>query len=106
MLFRSAFLLGWMQYKTTGFTITSDQLTLQTRMMNKDTVFVLHQRLQSFQKKQHFLHRKQQLASFDTAILNKFSGRHLIIRELRQSDVDTIADWYSYEKRNSAPSSS
>lgn len=101
-----AFLLGWMQYKTTGFTITGDQLTLQTRMMNKDTVFVLHQRLQSFQKKQHFLHRKQQLASFDTAILNKFSGRHLIIRELRQSDVDTIADWYSYEKRNSAPSSS
>ena len=101
-----ALLLGWVQYKTTGFAIVGNQLTLQTRMMNKDTVFVLHKRLQSFQRKQHILHRKQQLASFDTAILNKFTGRHLIIKELRQSDVDTIADWYSYEKRNSAPSSS
>ncbi|GAA0286619.1 putative membrane protein [Gracilibacillus halotolerans] len=99
-------IFGWAQFKTAGYAISNNQLTVQSRMMNKDTVFVLHKRLQSLKKKQHIIHRKQKLASLDTAILNRYQGRHIAIKELRESDVDKIADWYSYEKRNSAPSSS
>ena len=101
-----AALFGWGQYKTSSYTLSDKQLTVQSRLMNKDTVFILHKRLQSLKKKQHIIHKKQDLATMETAILNKYQGRHIVVRELRESDVDRIADWYSYEKRNSTPSSS
>ncbi|WP_231710607.1 PH domain-containing protein [Gracilibacillus suaedae] len=90
---------GYFQYKTTGYHIQDQQLLVQTRTISKDTALVPHKRLQSLQKKQHFLHQKQGLATLDTAILNKFVGRHFIVRELRVEDVDQIADWYSYRKK-------
>lgn len=95
-------LYGYFQYKTTGYIIQDQQLLVQSRAISKDTAIVPHKRLQSLQKKQHILHRKQRLATLDTAILNKFVGRHFIVRELRVEDVDQIADWYSYrDKHNS-----
>ncbi|SER48094.1 putative membrane protein [Gracilibacillus ureilyticus] len=92
-------LLGYFQYKTIGYKIEGENLFIQNRLLSRDTVLVKHRRLQSFQKKQHILHRKQQLATLDTAILNKFVGRHLIVRELELDDVDRIADWYSYRDK-------
>ncbi|MFD2654696.1 PH domain-containing protein [Gracilibacillus thailandensis] len=90
---------GYFQYKTTGYLIQDKQLLVQSRTISKDTALVPHKRLQSLQKKQHILHRKQGLATLDTAILNKFVGRHFIVRELNVEDVDQIADWYSYRKK-------
>ncbi|WP_058306538.1 PH domain-containing protein [Gracilibacillus massiliensis] len=87
---------GYFQYKTTGFLLNGKQLLVQSRTLSKDTALVQHKRLQSFKKKQHILHRKQNLATIDTAILNKFMGRHFVVKELPVEEVDKIADWYSY----------
>ncbi len=94
-----ACIYGYFQFKTTGYLIQDQQLLVQTRTISKDTALVPHKRLQSLQKKQHILHRKQGLATLDTAILNKFVGRHFIVRELRVEDVDHIAEWYSYREK-------
>ncbi|ENH96635.1 hypothetical protein J416_09669 [Gracilibacillus halophilus YIM-C55.5] len=95
-----ALILAYFQYKVAGYQIEGDQLTLQSRKINKDTVFVNHKRLQSFKLKQHIFHRKQDLASLDTAILSRFAGRHLILKELNEHDVDRIANWYSYRNED------
>ncbi|WP_228275766.1 PH domain-containing protein [Gracilibacillus oryzae] len=89
-------ILGYFQYKTIGYRLEGENLLIRNRLLGRDTVLVKHKRLQSFQKKQHILHKKQHLATLDTAILSKFVGRHLVIRELELKDLDTIADWYSY----------
>ncbi|WP_245780733.1 PH domain-containing protein [Gracilibacillus orientalis] len=94
-----ACIYGYFQFKTTGYLIQNQQLLVQTRIISRDTALVQHKRLQSLQKKQHILHRKQGLATLDTAILNKFVGRHFIVRELRVEDVNQIADWYSYREK-------
>ncbi|GAE91899.1 hypothetical protein JCM21714_866 [Gracilibacillus boraciitolerans JCM 21714] len=92
-----ACLYGYFQFQTTGYLLQDQQLMIQSRGgISKDTALVHHKRLQSLKKKQHILHRKQELATLDTAILNKFVGRHLVVRELKVEDVDKIADWYSY----------
>ncbi|WP_443130834.1 PH domain-containing protein [Gracilibacillus sp. D59] len=90
---------GYFQFKSTGYLIQDQQLLVQSRAISKDTALIPHKRLQSLKKKQHILHRKQGLATLDTAILNMFVGRHFIVRELRVEDVDHIADWYSYRDK-------
>ncbi|WP_073202483.1 PH domain-containing protein [Gracilibacillus kekensis] len=87
---------AYFQFKATGYLLNENQLLVQSRTLSKDTALVQHKRLQSFKKKQHILHRKQNLATIDTAILNKFMGRHFVVKELTVEDVDKIADWYSY----------
>ncbi|MFC4401893.1 PH domain-containing protein [Gracilibacillus xinjiangensis] len=92
-------ILSIFQFHTIGYRIDGEHLFIQDRLFSRDTIIVKHKRLQSFQKKQHILHRKQQLATVDTAILNKYVGRHFVLRELELKDVDKIADWYSYRDK-------
>ncbi|UOQ85005.1 PH domain-containing protein [Gracilibacillus salinarum] len=94
----AACILGYIQFRSTAYKIEGEQLLVQKRTTSKDTVLIQHKKLQSFQRKQHILHRKQNLATMDTAILSKFMGRHFILRELREQDLDLLADWYSYQK--------
>ncbi|UOQ48488.1 PH domain-containing protein [Gracilibacillus caseinilyticus] len=94
----AACLLGYLQFRSTAYKIKGEQLMVKKRNTSKDTILIQHKKLQSFQRKQHILHRKQKLATMDTAILNKFLGRHFILRELREQDLDLLADWYSYQK--------
>ncbi len=96
-----ACLLAYFQYKTIGYEIKGEHLFIRNRDLSKDTIIVKHRRLQAMKKKQHFIQKKQNLASLDTAILNKFLGRHFIVRDLEQEDVDKISDWYSYQKNRS-----
>lgn len=95
-------LYGYSIYKSTGYLIKDNQLLIQSRMLGKDTAMIHRNRLQMMQKKQHILHRKQNLASLDTAILNKFLGRHFIVRELEAEQLYQITSWYSYSERTSS----
>ncbi|WP_246050159.1 PH domain-containing protein [Aquibacillus sediminis] len=90
--------LGFARFQTAGFHLSEQQLTLQMRLFSKETIFVKQRRVQSLEIKQHILHRKQQLANVSPSILNNFGGKHYLVQELNQSDVERIADWYSYQK--------
>ncbi len=92
-----ALILGYFQFKSTGYHLDGKQLVVQARLVNKDTTLLKHHRLQSFAVKAHFLHRYQQLASVDTAILSKLAGRHMIIKEMDAESASKLLEWYSYE---------
>lgn len=93
---------GFAVFQSIGYAIDAQQITVQTRIISKDTAIIPHRRIQALQQKQHLLHRKQSLATLDMAILNKGSGRHFVIKELRTTDSDYIADWYSYQEKTSS----
>lgn len=95
-------IMGFAVFQSTGYAIDEQQITIQTRMISKDTAIIPHRRVQTLQQKQHLLHRKQSLATLDMAILNKGSGRHFVIKELRTTDSYYIADWYSYQEKTSS----
>lgn len=90
--------LGYFQYHTTRYQLSDNQLMIQTRVFNKDILLLKHHRLQSFAVKQHFLHRRHNLASIDTAILSRLAGRHVMLKEVDVESVLQLADWYSYKK--------
>jgi len=86
---------GWLQFRSAGSHISKQQLTLQHWSFTKEILLLKQRRIQAYEKKQHFLHRKQRLATLKVSILNNFVGRHYVITELSQEVVDQIADWYS-----------
>lgn len=95
-------IMGFAVFQSIGYAIDDQQITVQTRIVSKDTAIIPHRRIQALQQKQHLLHRKQSLATLDMAILNKGSGRHFVIKELRTTDSYYIADWYSYQEKTSS----
>ncbi len=92
-------LLGVLTHRTNSFNLTESMLTLQMRQLSKEIIMLKQKRIQAFEKKQHILHRKQNLASLKGSILNNFFGRDYRLSELEEEDVDRIADWYSYTEK-------
>ncbi|WP_245832931.1 PH domain-containing protein [Oceanobacillus timonensis] len=98
LIMLAAGLMGLAAFKSAGYAMDKQQITIQGRFFSKDTAIIQHRRVQALQRKQHILHRKQSLATLDMAILNKGAGRHFVIKELRTADSYVIADWYSYRE--------
>lgn len=65
-------------------------------------MMIYHRRIQAFEKKQHLLHRREDLASMELSIIGRFgAGKHYRLKEMKVSDTDQLSDWYSYrDKQN------
>lgn len=92
-------LLGVLTHRTNGFNLTDSMLTVQMRQLSKEVIMLKQKRIQAVEKKQHIFHRKQNLASLKGSILNNFFERHYTLSELEEEDVNRIADWFSYTKK-------
>lgn len=92
--------IGYLSYRDTGFQLDKHRMLLQYRKVSKIKMIVFHKRIQAMEKKQHVLHRKQNLATIEVSILGTNStGTHYRLKELEEVDADKIADWYSHWKR-------
>ncbi|WP_121640656.1 PH domain-containing protein [Virgibacillus sp. Bac330] len=95
-----AFTLGYLSFRDTGFQLEKKRMLLQYRRISKTTMIIFHRRIQSIEKKQHALHRKQGLATLCVSILGMNSvGAHYFLKELAEADADKLANWYSHRKR-------
>ncbi|GGA92715.1 PH domain-containing protein [Ornithinibacillus halotolerans] len=90
-------LLGIMQYRDTGFTLEDSKVTIRYRFLSRVTMVIEHKRIQAFNKKQHFLHRREFLATIKLSIIGKMGlGKHFHIKEMEEKEANKLADWYSY----------
>lgn len=93
---------GYLRYRDAGFLLEKERIILTYRKWYKQTLIVFHKRIQTMEKQQHIIHRKQHLANIEVSILGNYSlGSHYKIKELEERDADQIASWYSYRKRSS-----
>lgn len=89
--------LGVLQYKDSAYRIMGNKLFIRYRNFNKVTMMMYHKRIQAFNKKQHILHKRDNLATIQLSIVGKMGqGKHYHVKELDIEDADTLADWYSY----------
>ncbi|WP_042142481.1 PH domain-containing protein [Paucisalibacillus sp. EB02] len=97
VLLTASILLGFLQYKDSGYVIEGERVTLSYRIFSKVTMIINHKRIQAFNKKQHFLHRKEHLATIKLSIIGKMgTGKHYYVKELDEQTVEELEDWYSY----------
>lgn len=91
--------LGLLRHKDGGFRRDGEKLTVRYRFFSRNTITMYHKRVQAFEKKQHVVHIKQQLANARLSIIGKMGmGKHFVVKELEESDVNEISDWYSYRE--------
>ncbi|WP_411954475.1 PH domain-containing protein [Alkalibacillus sp. S2W] len=90
--------LGILRRQTAGYSWDEQQLTLAYRDFSKDMVMMKHNRIQAFEKRQSILHKRQGLATVRVSLLNHFAGRHVLLKEMAESEVDRLSDWYSLRK--------
>ncbi|MFB5660323.1 PH domain-containing protein [Alteribacillus sp. HJP-4] len=95
-----AVLMAVLTWRSTGYNLEPQQLTVRLRNFSKDTVMLKHRRIQAFEKKQHILHQKQQLGSLRLSILNNVLGRHYLVKEIEEKDADRLGDWYSFRDKD------
>ncbi len=89
--------LGYLRYSDGGFLIQEKRLMIRCRTFSRITVVLFHKRIQAYEKKQHIAHRKQNLANFKLSIIGKYgSGKHYQLKEVKDVQADSLADWFSY----------
>ncbi|WP_243526343.1 PH domain-containing protein [Bacillus pseudomycoides] len=93
-LFLFLTILGYGKYKTGGYAITSDQLTLVYRGIAKYTGFVRRRHVQAMTKSQSYLQRKDRLYTYIVAVACSAIGRHYELKHVREEDVACIHEWY------------
>lgn len=97
ILLIGSILLGIMQFRDTGHVIEGRRLSIRYRTLSKITMVMNHKRIQALNKKQHILHKRENLATIKLSIVGKMGlGKHYEVKELDEEDVNKMAEWYSY----------
>lgn len=91
--------LGSLRYRDSGYHIQDKALMVRYRIFSKTTMIMYHKRIQSFERKQHTIHRKQDLATAVLSIIGKYgAGKHYRLKELDEADANRLSSWFSYRK--------
>lgn len=87
-------LLGSWQYKTTGYKISNDQITIVSRLISRVTFVAQKKRIQIVQSRQSYFQKRKQLSSCRIVVMSGMAGAEAEVSHLEQEQVDVILHWY------------
>lgn len=94
------FLLALWQYKTNGFNILGNQLTLRYRLISRVTFIVEKNRIQAVQSRQSYFQKRKMIASVRATVMSGSSGTTAKVPHLRETDVNKILSWFERSSEN------
>ncbi|MEI4831544.1 PH domain-containing protein [Bacillus sp. FJAT-53711] len=86
--------LGYGKFKTGGYALGPNQLTIVYRGIAKYTGLVRKRHIQSMKKSQHYFQHKDQLCTYMFAVASSGAGRHYELKHVRLEDADKMHSWY------------
>ena len=87
-------LLGYWQYKTTGYKIRNHQITIVSRFISRVTFIAQKKRIQIVESRQSYFQRRKQLSSCRIVVMSNMAGAVAEVSHLDEQQVDVIMDWY------------
>ncbi|WP_410981611.1 PH domain-containing protein [Bacillus cereus] len=87
-------ILGYAKYKTGGYAIKGDQLTIVYRGIAKYTGFIKKRHVQAMTKSQSYFQKKDRLYTYIVAVACSVAGRHYELKHVREEDVACGHEWY------------
>lgn len=82
-----------------GWSIDSDQLTLQYRHLTKNTVFMLKKKIQIVRMEEGVFQRKHNLATVNAVVKSGVGNSGGLVVDLNNVDVEKIYWWFSKSKQ-------
>ncbi|MGN7479629.1 PH domain-containing protein [Solibacillus silvestris] len=87
-------LLGRWQFKTTGYNIGGQQITIVSRFISRVTFFALKKRVQVTQGSQTYFQKRRQIGSAKIVVMSGMTGASATVRHIDQQEVEKILSWY------------
>ncbi|MCM3768035.1 PH domain-containing protein [Neobacillus niacini] len=87
------------KFKAGGWSIHQRQLSLRYRTIDRVTVFMLKNKIQSLEMQESYFQRRQDLGTVGASVSSGFGGAGGTVSDLEISDVQKIYQWYSREKQ-------
>lgn len=92
-------LSGYISYQSAGWSLDGKQLTISSRQIDKVTLIMKKNRIQSLDYTEGIWQRKGDLASVHGVVASGLGGTHASVADIKKEDVDRIYEWYSYEDK-------
>ncbi|WP_445490572.1 PH domain-containing protein [Niallia sp. 03133] len=90
---------GYVKYRAAGWHLSQKQLTISFRHLQKTTLIMRKNRIQTLDYKEGFLQKKAALASLHAIVASGIDGSGGTVSDLMTEDVKKIYSWYSYSKK-------
>lgn len=94
----AALAAGLAAFRSGGWNIRGDQLTLVSRTVVKTTYLAKRKRIQVLECKQSYFQKRLELASMQASTTSGFGGTHFHVKGVDLRDAGEMFEWYSYEK--------
>ncbi|GIN86558.1 UPF0699 transmembrane protein YdbT [Heyndrickxia sporothermodurans] len=94
LLVAISIIYGRSRFRTAGWNLEENQLTLRYRGIVKHTMFMRKNRVQSMVYKESWFQRKLKLASIFSTVKSASTGKTAKVYHLDVKDVETIYQWY------------
>ncbi|MCL6570748.1 MAG: PH domain-containing protein [Bacillus sp. (in: Bacteria)] len=89
-----------LKYKSAGWSIDTQQLTLRYRTFIRTTVMIRKSKIQSLEMRESYFQRKRQLGTLEAFVKSGAGGAGGAVVDIDKEDIKQIYDWYSREKKN------
>ncbi|MEK4427297.1 PH domain-containing protein [Solibacillus sp. FSL K6-1523] len=87
-------LLGRWQFKTAGYLLNGQQITIVSRTVSRVTFFAEKKRIQVVQGSQNYFQKRKQIGSAKIVVMSGMAGASATVRHIEQQEVETILHWY------------
>lgn len=95
-------LLGIWQFKTTGYAIKDNQLTIVYRIFSRVTFMVEKKRIQVIERKQNFFQKRRRIATIQATVMSGFAGSTAKASHLNEEQANIVLDWFENRKRGAS----
>ncbi len=87
-------LLGLWQYRTAGYAILNNQLTLVYRIFSRVTFLTEKKRIQVIGRRQSYFQKRNELASIQATVMSGVMGATAKVAHLKIEDADKVFKWF------------
>ena len=93
-----------LKYKSAGWMLTEQQLTLRYRAFIRTTVLMKKNKIQSLEIRESYFQQKRELGTIEAFVKSGVGGAGGTVIDMEKGDIKQIYDWYSRgkEKRDSS----
>ena len=85
---------GNWQFRTAGYLLQEQQLTIVSRFISRVTFFAMKNRIQITQGSQTYFQKRKQIGSAKVVVMSGITGASATVRHIEQQEVENILNWY------------
>lgn len=87
-----AAILGVMQYRDTGWSVSGKYRVLRFRKLSRTTVIVPKKNIQDREMRQSFFQKRNRLATYEVSVISKSAGKHFRVKHINENEVRELLD--------------